>query len=102
MIYEKYLTTINLLYILAFLFIFIGNRLIANDTDVEVFFVFWELLYIPIVFGLPILGIILLWHCYRMEHKSFKVYLCMGLAFLAEVLFVAKMYFGIVEEVMIF
>ena len=99
---RNYITSINISYFLAFAFIFIGNQLISMDWNSNVFFAFWELLYLPVVFGLPIFSVYILWKTSSMNDKSFNIYLSMGLAILALVLFIVKMYFGLVEEIVIF
>jgi NADH:ubiquinone oxidoreductase subunit 4 (subunit M) len=74
----------------------------ANDIDIIVFFVFFEILYIPMVFGLPILGLIILREYYKTKNKSFKIQLCLSLSILICILFCVKMYYWIFEKTLLF
>ena len=99
---KRYASYINVFYVFCILFIFIGYRLMAYEMDIKIFFVFYEVLYIPIVFGLPILSVFIIKDFFKIKNKSFKVYLSLFLTLFTCVLFVIKMYFLLVEKHLIF
>jgi predicted tellurium resistance membrane protein TerC len=102
LISKKYISFINFIYIVSILFIYVGNRLLVNGVDEEIFYVFHEMFYLPIVFGLPILSVIIIRGYYKMKNKPLKVYLCLALSILICVLFCVKIYYGVFEETLLF
>lgn len=76
--------------------------MLKNNIDIKIFFAFYELLYIPVVFGLPILSIIVLFKCLKLKIKSFRVYLCLSLAISTIILFGIKIFFLVSKNILIF
>lgn len=70
---KKWVNYTIIIYLFSYVFIGVGTALLNNNIDIKFFFAFYELLYIPIVFGLPILSIVVIFKCLYIKTKSFNI-----------------------------
>ncbi len=89
---RKRIKVANIIYLCSYLFIAAGIYLINNNIDVKLFFVFWELLYLPIVFGLPVLSIAILFKIWNLKNKTPGFYICLTFAGLTVAIFAIHLF----------
>jgi len=88
--------------IFSIVFITAGSLMRHYAMDSTLYGVFHELLYIPIVFFLPVFRAVFLVFCLMAKKKTFATYLSTGLCIAVYALFALKMYYAVYEQTLLF